>query len=171
MDVENFRDLFEIGLRYAYDCEQKLVKKGIPTMIEAASSSELKNALQQHLEETRNQVTRLERVFSILGAGAEPDTEDNDIIGEITSAAKDMADDIEDPALRDAALIVSGNQVEHYEMAVYGSLVAFARQLGLNDAVRLLEETLNEEKNADAKLSQIGESSVNPKAAKERRAA
>jgi len=169
MKVQNFRGLFEVGLRYAYDCEQKLVKKGLPTMIEAASSQELKSALQQHLEETRTHVTRLERVFSIIGA--EPKTEDNDVLGEMTSEAKDMADAIDEPALRDAALIVSGNQVEHYEMATYGSLVAFAQQLGIRDAVSLLEQTLNEEKNADAKLSKIGESTVNPKAAREQRAA
>jgi len=169
MKVQNFRGLFEVGLRYAYDCEQKLVKKGLPTMIEAASSQELKSALQQHLEETRTHVTRLERVFSIIGA--EPKTEDNDVLGEMTSEAKDMADAIDEPALRDAALIVSGNQVEHYEMATYGSLVAFAQQLGIRDAVSLLEQTLNEEKNADAKLSQIGESTINPKAAREQRAA
>ena len=169
MAVDNFRELFEIGLRYAYDCEQKLVKKGIPTMIEASSSQELRSALQHHLEETRSHVTRLEQVFSAIGADAE--TEDNDIVDEMMSAAKDMADEIDETVLRDAALIVSGNQVEHYEMAVYGSLVAFARQLGLNDAVRLLEQTLTEEKNADAKLSQIGESSINPRAAQEREAA
>lgn len=169
MAIENFRELFETGLQYAYDCEQKLVKKGIPSMIEAASSPELKNALQQHLEETRNHVTRLEKVFSILGADA--DTEDNEVVDELMDAAKNMADDIDESALRDAALVVSGNQVEHYEMAVYGSLVAFARQLGLNDAVRLLEQTLNEEKNADAKLTQIGESSINRQAAQERKAA
>ena len=169
MKVQNFRGLFEVGLRYAYDCEQKLVKKGLPTMIEAASSQELKSALQQHLEETRTHVTRLERVFSIIGA--EPKTEDNDVLGEMTSEAKDMADAIDEPALRDAALIVSGNQVEHYEMATYGSLVAFAQQLGIRDAVSLLEQTINEEKNADAKLSQIGESTINPKAAREQRAA
>jgi ferritin-like metal-binding protein YciE len=169
MKVQNFRGLFEVGLRYAYDCEQKLVKKGLPTMIEAASSQELKSALQQHLEETRNHVTRLERVFSIIGA--EPKAEDNDVLGEMTSEAKDMADAIDEPALRDAALIVSGNQVEHYEMATYGSLVAFAQQLGIRDAVSLLEQTLSEEKKADAKLSQIGESTVNPKAAREQRAA
>jgi len=169
MTIDNFRTLFETGLRYAYDCEQKLVKKGLPTMIEAASSQELKSALQQHLEETRTHVTRLEQVFSSVGF--EPETEDNDVIDEMMSEAKDMADDIDEPTLRDAALIVSGNQVEHYEMAAYGSLVAFAQQLGLQQAVSLLEKTLNEEKNADAKLSQIGESTVNPKAAREQRAA
>jgi ferritin-like metal-binding protein YciE len=169
MNIESMRDLFEIGLQYAYDCEQKLVKKGIPGMIKGASSPELKSALEQHLEETRTHVTRLEKVFS--SAGLEADTEDNDIIDEMTSAAEDMISDIDASPLRDAALIVAGNQVEHYEMATYGSLIAFAQQLGLHDAVNLLQQTLQEEKSADAKLTAIGENTVNPQAAQEQRAA
>lgn len=170
MAVDNFRELFEIGLRYAYDCEQKLVKKGIPDMIDNATSPELRNALQQHLQETQNHIARLERVFGIIGA--EVKKEDNDIIDEIQTTAKHMISNTEDGSvLRDAGLIVSGNLVEHYEMAAYGSLVAFARQLGVRDAADLLQQSLNEEKAADAKLTQIGETSVNPKATQERRAA
>lgn len=170
MKIKDLRGLFETGLRYAYDCEQKLSKKGIPNMIEASTSTQLRSALEQHLEETRNHITRLERVFSLIGAEAK--TEDNDIIDEMTSAAKDMVSATEDDSpLRDAALIVAGNQVEHYEMAAYGSLVAFARQLGIREAADLLEQTLNEEKAADAKLTQIGETSVNPQATQMPRAA
>ncbi len=170
MKIKSFQGLFETGLRYAYDCEQKLVEKGIPKMIESASSSELRQALEQHLQETRNHVRRLEQVFGIIGA--EPKTEDNDIIDEITNAAKDMISATEDSSpLRDAALIVGGNQVEHYEMAAYGSLVAFAQQLGQQQAANLLQETLNEEKAADAKLTAIGERSINPRAAQELKAA
>ncbi|HKW16305.1 MAG TPA: DUF892 family protein [Terriglobales bacterium] len=87
MKIENFRELFDIELRYAYDCEQKLVKKGLPTMIEAANSPELKSALEQHLQETRTHVSRLERVFSICGIDAKP--EDNDVFDEMSSAVKD----------------------------------------------------------------------------------
>jgi ferritin-like metal-binding protein YciE len=170
MKIKNFRGLFETGLRYIYDCEQKLVEKGIHSMIEASSSSELRGALEQHLEETRSHITRLERVFKLIGA--ESKTEDNDIIDEITDAAEDMVSATEDGTpLRDAALIVSGNEVEHYEMAAYGSLASFAEQLGIPEAVTLLEQTLKEEKAADAKLTQIGETIVNPQAAQERRAA
>lgn len=170
MKVKSFRGLFETGLRYIYDCEQKLAETGIPDMIEAASSSELRTALEQHLEETRTHVPRLERVFKLIGAEAK--TEDNDIIDEITDAADDMVSATEDGTpLRDAALIVSGNQVEHYEIAIYGSLASFARQLGIPEVVSLLEQTLNEEKAADAKLTKIGETTVNPQAAQERRAA
>ena len=170
MKVKSLQDLFETGLKYAYDCEQKLVRKGIPNMIKASNSTELRNALEQHLEETRSHVTRLERVFN--ACGIEADTKDNDIIDEITDSAEDMIGWTEDGSpLRDAALIVGGNEVEHYEMAVYGSLVAFARQLGRNEAATLLEQTLNEEKAADAKLTAIGERIANPRAAQELRAA
>ncbi|HTZ74433.1 MAG TPA: DUF892 family protein [Candidatus Aquilonibacter sp.] len=162
MKVKSLRELFELELRYAYDCEQKLVKKGLPSMIEAANSPELRNALQQHLQETQNHVTRLERIFSALRAT--PDTKNNSILDEMTKAAKDSVSNIEDPVLRDAALIVNGNYVEHYEIAMYGSLVEFARDLGLQQAVSPLEETLAEEKAADAKLTQIGRA-ISPRAA------
>lgn len=153
--IKSLRELFEIELGYAYDCEKKLVEKGLPSMIENAGSSELRSALKQHLEETRTHATRLERVFSLIQI--EPRTESNAVLGELTSAAKDSVSHIEDSFLRDAALIVNGNFVEHYEIALYGSLAAFAKNLGLHDAVQLLSETLAEEKAADAKLSQIGE--------------
>jgi ferritin-like metal-binding protein YciE len=133
-------------------------------MIEKASSPELRTALQHHLEETRNHVIRLQRVFASIGI--EPDTKDNEILNKMMSAAKDSASNIEESSLRDAALITNGNVVEHYEIALYGSLAAFARSLGLQTAVGPLEETLNEEKKADAKLTQIGETVMNPRAAK-----
>jgi ferritin-like metal-binding protein YciE len=153
--INTLRELFEIELGYAYDCEKKLVEKGLPSMIENAGSGELRSALEQHLQETRVQVTRLERVFSLIGI--EPRTESNAILGELTSAAKDSVSHIEDSPLRDAALIANGNFVEHYEIALYGSLAAFAKNLGLPDAASLLNETLAEEKAADAKISEIGE--------------
>ncbi len=170
MKIKNLQSLFETGLRYAYDSEQKLAEKGIPSMIEAAGAPELRSAFEQHLQETRNHVVRLKRVFAIIGV--EPKTEDNDIIDEITDAAEDMVDATEDGSpLRDVVLILSGNQVEHNEIASYGTLLSFAKRLGLTDAAQLLQETLNEEKAADAKLTQIAESSVNPKATQQLRAA
>src|SRR5438270_9111792 len=126
MKIESLRDLFEVELRYAYDCEQKLVKKGLPTMIEAATSPELRSGLEQHLEETSNHISRLERVFSI--AGFEPKDESNDVFDKMTSAVKDAISESKSEGVRDAALIMCGNFVEHYEIALYGSLVAFARQ-------------------------------------------
>jgi len=166
--VNSLRELFELELKYAYDCEQKLVKKGLPNMIENAASPELKSALEQHLQETRTHVARLEQVFSRLGVA--PDTKDNDIFDEMASAAKDSISNIDSSPLRDCALIVNGNVVEHYEIALYGSLVSFARNLSLQDAVSTLEQTLKEEKAADAKLTEIGETLMNAKAAKVRTA-
>ena len=166
--VKSLRELFGIELSYAYDCEKKLVEKGLPAMIESATSRELRSALEQHLQETRNQVARLERVFSSIGI--QPDTKTNDIFDEMSSAVKDSKSNIEDPTVRDAALIANGNLVEHYEIATYGTLKSWARSLGLQDAATLLEQSLNEEKQADAKLTQIGEQITNPQAARTARA-
>jgi ferritin-like metal-binding protein YciE len=163
-NVKSLTELFEIELQYAYDCERKLAEKGLPAMIEAARSSELRTALQQHLQETRAQISRLDSVFS--SAGIQPKTRDNDIIDKMMSAAKDSASNIEDAALRDTALIANGNQVEHYEIALYGSLAEFARRLGLEGAVGPLTQTLEEEKNADAKLTQLATTTLNAKAAR-----
>jgi len=162
--VRSLRELFGIELCYAYDCEQKLVNKGIPTMIENVGTSELRAALEHHLEETRNHVLRLERVFAALGT--EPDTKGNDILDKMLAAAKDSVGNIDDSPLRDAALIANGNQVEHYEIAMYGTLAAFAKHLGLREAVGQLEETLREEKAADAKLTQLAEALLNSQAAR-----
>jgi ferritin-like metal-binding protein YciE len=163
--VKSLRELFELELRYAYDCEQKLVEKGLPTMIEKSSSRELRTALEQHLQETRAQVTRLERIFTTLGV--EPETKTNEIFDKMDSAVKDSVSNIDDSPLRDAALIVNGNLVEHYEIATYGSLAAFAKSLGLREAAGLLEQTLDEEKLADAKLTQIGSRMLNLQAARQ----
>ena len=162
--IKSLREFFETELRYAYDCEQKLVEKGLPAMIQNASSHELQTALKQHLEQTKAHVTRLDRVFAALGA--KPDTKDNEILNEMMSAAKDSVSNFDASPLRDTALIINGNQVEHYEIALYGSLVALARNLDLQEAVNLLELTLNEEKQADAKLTQIAQSVMTPQIAK-----
>ena len=169
MKIKNLRDLFESELRYIYDCEQKVVKKGLPTMIENATSPELRSALEHHLSETRNHVARLEKVFSAVGADAKAASDD--VFDELADSVKDSISDTEESSLRDAALIADGNKVEHYEMAVYGTLVAYAEQLGLQQAAQILQQTLSEEKAADAKLTEIGERVVNPSASHERRAA
>lgn len=163
MKVKSLRELFELQLRYAYDCEQKLVKKGLPSMIENTNSPELRGALQAHLQETQTHVSRLERVFSAIRV--QPDPKGNGILDEMSKAAKDSVSNIEDPVLRDTALAVNGNYVEHYEIAIYGTLAEFARELGLEQIVAILEETLAEEKAADAKLTQIGRA-LNQRAAR-----
>lgn len=160
-DVENAQDFFELGLKYAYDCEQQLIK-ALPKMAEASSSGQLQSAFNQHLEETRRHAQRLERVFQDLGV--EPDTQSNDVVKNLIKEGEKMISNIDRSPLLDAALIVAGNQVEHYEMAVYGSLRTWAQLLGRTQSARLLEETLTEEKAADQKLTQIGETSVNREA-------
>jgi ferritin-like metal-binding protein YciE len=160
--VKSLRELFGIELCYAYDCEKKLVDKALPTMIQDATSPELRSALQNHLQETRTHIARLERVFSAIGIA--PDTKTNDIFDKMTSAAKDSKSNIDESPLRDAALIANANLVEHYEIATYGTLASFARNLGLQDAAALLQQTLDEEKRADAKLTQIAEEVMNPRA-------
>src|ERR1700742_4312832 len=164
-NVKTLRELFEIELRYAYDAEKTLAEKGIPSMIESASSPELRSALQAHLGETQTHVTRLESVFSALGV--KPETKSNDILDKMAAAAKDSTSNIEESALRDAALIANGNAVEHYEIALYGTLVSFAKALGIQSAVSPLQETLEEEKKADAKLSQLAETVTNSRAARQ----
>jgi len=156
-EVKSLRELFEIELQYAYDCERKLVEKGLPTMIENAGSQELRTALQQHLRETQNHVARLEQVFA-------PDTKSNGVFDKLSSAVKDSITHIDDSPLRDAALIADGNQVEHYEIALYRTLAAFARHLGWQSAVGPRQDTLKEEKAADATLTQISESAMNARA-------
>ena len=164
--IKSLRDLFEIELRYAYDCEKKLVEKGLPSMIENANSPQLKSGLEEHLRETGNQLARLERVFGALGI--EPDTKSNEIFDKLSSAAKDSIGNIEASPLRDAALIANGNQVEHYEIALYGTLISFAKSLGLQQAIGPLTETLKEEKMADQKLTELAETVMNTKAAAQR---
>jgi ferritin-like metal-binding protein YciE len=161
--VRSLRELFDLELYYAYDCERKLVEKGLPAMIEAATSPQLQTALKQHLDETRIHVRRLEQVFGAVGT--EPDTKDNEVLDELMNAAEDSVSNIEHSALRDAALIVNGNMVEHFEIATYGTLAAFARNLGFQNVVSVLEQTLQEEKTADAKLTQLAET-MNQQAAK-----
>ena len=162
--MKNLRELFEVELQYAYDCEQKLVDKGLPSMIEHASSTELRNALEHHLGETRGHAARLERIFAAIGA--EPKTTTNEVIDQMMKAAKDSVAHIEDSPLRDTALIANANIVEHYEIGLYGTLASYARALGLKEVVASLEQTLAEEKAADAKLTQLGETSMNAKAAR-----
>ena len=163
-NVKTLRELFETELRYAYDAEKTLAEKGIPSMIESASSPELRSALQAHLGETQTHVTRLERVFSALGV--KPETKSNDILDKMAAAAKDSTSNIEESSLRDAALIANGNAVEHYEIALYGTLLSFAKALGIQSAVSPLQETLEEEKKADAKLTHLAETVTNTRAAR-----
>jgi ferritin-like metal-binding protein YciE len=132
-------------------------------MIEKATDPQLKQGFQSHLRETQNQVKRLEQVFRLHGQ--EPKGVDCPAIDGIIEEAEDVAGEVEDKAVLDAALIAAAQAVEHYEISRYGSLIAWARQLGRADGASLLQQSLDEEKAADKKLTALAESKVNRRAA------
>src|SRR5580765_6520029 len=161
-EAGTLHDAFLDELRDSYDAEKQLIK-ALPKMAKAATSSELRDAFERHLEETQGHVDRLEQVFELLDEKAKGKHCDG--IAGIIEEGKNAMDEDFDDATMDAVLIASGQRAEHYEMAAYGTLVAWARGMGHNEAADLLQETLDEEKAADEKLTFIAESGVNQEAA------
>jgi ferritin-like metal-binding protein YciE len=161
-EVKTLHDAFLDELRDAYDAEKQLTK-ALPKMAKAASSPALKAAFESHLEETRGQITRLEEVFASLDEKVRAKHCDG-IEGIIEEGKSVMEEDFDD-ATMDACLIAGGQRAEHYEMAAYGSLIAWARALNHTEAADLLQETLDEEKAADEKLSALAEDGINQEAA------
>lgn len=161
-DIQNFDDLFLHTLQDIYYAESEITK-ALPTMIEKAADPKLKQGFQKHLTETKGQIKRLEQVFKILG---ETPTKVNcPAIDGIIEEADDVAGEIADKAVLDAALINAAQAAEHYEITRYGSLIAWARQLGRNDCAGILQTTLDEEKTTDRKLTSLAEGKVNLRAA------
>ena len=158
MKIQSVQDLFVNGLQYVYDAEKQLTE-ALPELAHACSSPELREAFEQHLLETKEHVGRCEEIFKRLEI--QPETKPNSVLKQMHTEAEQMIQNTDKSEIRDAALIVAGNQVEHYEMAAYGSLRTFAQLLGHDDLVGILQKTLEEEKKADAKLTEIGESQVN----------
>jgi ferritin-like metal-binding protein YciE len=154
---KTLEDLFEDGLKDIYYAENKILK-ALPKMAKAAQSDELRDALTKHLKETENQVSRLEKVFSAIDQKARG-KKCPAIEGIIDEGAEIMKEFKGMPAL-DAGLISAAQAVEHYEISRYGTLRRWAEQMGLDDAVELLDETLQEEKNTDEILTEIAEASV-----------
>jgi ferritin-like metal-binding protein YciE len=161
-DVHSMDDLFVHTLRDMYYAEKQILK-ALPEMIEKASDGTLKQGLQGHLAETKNQVKRLEQVFQMHGTQAQG--VDCPAIDGIIEEANDVTGEVDDDQVLDAALIAAAQAVEHYEIARYGTLVAWAKQLGRADCASLLQQNLDEEKAADVKLTRIAESHVNRRAA------
>src|SRR4029450_6638831 len=161
-DIKTMDDLFLHTLQDIYYAENKIVKS-LPDMIANATDAQLKRGLQSHLGETKGEVQRLEQVFQMLGKKAK--SVDCPAIDGIIDEAQDVSGEVDDKDVLDAAIIAAGQAVEHYEITRYGSLIAWAKQLGRNDAAKLLEQTLGEEKAADKKLTGIAERKVNLKAA------
>jgi len=155
-------DLFLDTLKDIYYAEKQILKT-LPKMAKAAQSAELKAGFEQHAVETEGQIERLEQVFELIGKAARGKTCDA-ILG-IIEEGKSIMDEFKGTSALDAGLISSAQAVEHYEIARYGTLKSWANQLGMKDAVKLLDQTLQEETATDQKLSQLGESQANLKAA------
>ena len=161
-DIKTMDDLFLHTLRDIYYAENHITK-ALPQMIDKASDPQLRQAFQTHLEETLNQIRRLEEVFRQHGAQAKG--VDCPAIDGITEEVEELMGEVEDPEVRDAAILAAAQAVGHYEITRYGTLIAWAKELGRNDSAQLLQENLGEEKAADKKLTALAESRVSRKAA------
>lgn len=164
MQSSQLMKLFEDELKDIYWAEKALTK-AIPKMIKNATSEELIEALENHLAETEEQVKRVEQVFEVLGKKAT--AKKCEAMEGLIKEAEEIMEDCEEGAMRDAGIISAGQKVEHYEIASYGTLRQFAETLGLDAAVKLLQATLDEEKAADEKLTEVAVSAVNIQAAQE----
>lgn len=161
-DVLTMDDLFVHALRDIYYAENRIVKL-LPGMVDKASDPRLKQALTAHLGETENHILRLQDVFRMYGA--EVKGVDCPAFDGLIEEADDVADEVEDRKVLDAALIAAAQAIEHYEIARYGSLIAWAKELAREDCAGVLEKNLVEEKAADRKLTAMAVSGVNTAAA------
>jgi ferritin-like metal-binding protein YciE len=161
-DIATMDDLFVHTLKDIYYAENQIAK-ALPDMIEKATDPNLKAAFNSHLAETRTQIKRVEQVFQMHGVKVEG--VDCPAIDGIIDEADEIAGEVEDKQVLDAALIAAAQAVEHYEITRYGTLIAFAKELGREDCASVLQKNLDEEKATDQKLTAIAESRVNRKAA------
>lgn len=162
MNIKDLKDLYVAELQEARSVEAQLTE-ALPTMIEAASAGDLKRALEEHLGETRSQLGEMDAILQRHGADALEHRDQS--MQSIISEAEKWTGMVDDPACRDAGLIASAQRVEHYEIAVYGTLTTWAKQLGLDEEAATLHAILDQEKAADGKLTRLGKGSVNAQAA------
>jgi ferritin-like metal-binding protein YciE len=158
MAAHTLEDMLVETLRDTFDAEKQLVK-ALPKMAKAANSEELRAAFEEHLEVTRGQVDRLERVFAELGVAARG--KHCVAMEGLIEEGKELIEEDHDPEVKDAGLIAAAQKVEHYEIAAYGTLRTWAEMLGHGKAAELLQESLTEESDTDEKLSQLAMSTVN----------
>jgi ferritin-like metal-binding protein YciE len=161
MPLKSMDDLFLHGLKDLYYAEKKLVST-LPKMAKKASSEELATAIQNHFEETQEHVTRLEQIFQLLNK--EPRGKKCPAMDGLVEEGKEIIEEAEDENALDAGMLAAAQAVEHYEISRYGTMIAWAEELGLRDAAQLLKATLKEEKNADKLLSELAESKLNREA-------
>lgn len=159
---KTLNDLFLQSLKDVYYAEKQILK-ALPKMAKAAESEELKQAFETHRDETEVQIERLEQIFKMLGKAARG--EQCEAINGIIEEGKEVMEDFADSVALDAGILAAAQAVEHYEITRYGSLKTWARELGMEDAASLIEETLEEEKKTDKLLTQLAEARVNTKAA------
>lgn len=151
-DIQTMDDLLLHGLKDIYYAESQIVKS-LPKLIDKATNRDLTKGLKDHLEETKNQITRLDQVFEKMGE--KPQGVQCPAIDGLIKEADEVAGEVADKDVLDAAIVGSAQAIEHYEIARYGTLIAWAESLGRDDVIRLLTTNLNEEKAADKKLSTV----------------
>jgi ferritin-like metal-binding protein YciE len=159
--MESLEQLFETGLRDIYYAE-KAILKALPKMAKKATSEDLGAAFKEHIQQTEGQVERLEKVFEMIGKAARG--KKCPAIDGLAEEADEVIKEAKDDMVRDAGMLAAAQAVEHYEIARYGTLKAWAEKLGMDEAAQLLDETLQEEKETDAKLTDLAESEINVEA-------
>jgi ferritin-like metal-binding protein YciE len=163
-DIKTLDDLFVHTLRDIYYAERE-IERALPNMIDKATNPQLKAGLEKHLGETAGHIARVEEVFELHGVKAKEVS--CPAIDGILEEADDLASDVDDKKVLDAAIIAAAQAVEHYEITRYGTLIAWAKELGRSDCASVLQQNLKEEEAADRKLTQMAETTVNQEAAAE----
>jgi ferritin-like metal-binding protein YciE len=153
--MNNLRELYRTMLQRSLDSERQIVDDGLPKMIENSTNSQLKDAFRTHLEESKEHISRLERI--LRDNEGEANTSKCKVTAALIAEGSSSAKDAKDQTLRDVVLIAAGNQVEHHEMAIYGTLRNMAIILGEAEHAALLDKTLDEEKHADRVLTELSE--------------
>jgi ferritin-like metal-binding protein YciE len=156
--MKTLHDLFEATLKDVYYAEATILK-ALPKMIKAVKSTDLKHAFQAHLEETKEHVVRLDQVFKLIDV--KPEGKKCPVILGLVEECEELIEEAKDDDVRDAGVLACGQSVEHYEISRYGALRAWAERLQMDEAVALLHETLEEEKDADQKLTELAYSEIN----------
>ena len=158
MELNKLQDLFLDVLKDTYDAEHQITK-ALPKLVKAASTPDLKAAFEAHLKQTEGHISRLEKVFELQGKKATRKTCKG--MQGLLEEGDELIKEKPEPMVLDAGLIAAAQKVEHYEISAYGTLSAYGNLLKANDAVKLFQQTLHEEKEADEKLTQLAESSIN----------
>jgi ferritin-like metal-binding protein YciE len=164
MATKTMNDLLITFMQDVYYAERQILK-ALPKIAKAAESEELKDALMHHREETQGQVERLQKAFEALGKRARGQT--CEAINGMIEEGEEIIEQFEAGPVRDAGIVGAAQAVEHYEMARYGTIIAWAKAVGANDVVRLMQETLEEEKQADTKLNQLAQQRLNQQAVRQ----